>query len=189
MPSLQLRLGSRHASLLLTGWTVAVLVAALAAARAGGTVVGVQRFTLYSVGRAAQFRNDADDRQRGMGANPFGKFNDTAAQTQESGNGPFPGDQTLFTFDLYTSAGLTKKAGSAVFTCIYNFGKNAFCDATYHLNRGTLFGAGAFNFDSSAFTLAITGGYGSFAGVTGDAATTQAANHAQRVAFTLEPTS
>jgi len=145
-----------------------------------------QRLTLYSAATAEQFVNNEDDRARGAGNNPFGAYSDFTSSTEEKGGGPFPGDQSVFTFDLYTGPTLKTKAGSAVFTCQYGFDKNAFCDASYRLTGGTLFGAGAFNFTTTMFTLAITGGYGNYIGMTGDVETTPSINNAQRLRFVIQ---
>jgi hypothetical protein len=141
--------------------------------------------TLYSVAIAEQFRNDADDRQRGMGSNPFGRFSDTKAQDVSEGGGPYPGDQTVFEFDVYRDKLLHELAGSATIVCVYNFDKNAFCNATYRIKGGSIFSDGGFNFNADSFTLAISGGVGTFSGARGDLAVTPSVEHAQRLAFTL----
>jgi hypothetical protein len=145
-----------------------------------------QRIVLYSIATEEQFVNNADDRQRGQGNNPFGNYKDLTATTREKGNGPFPGDEALFLFDLYTSANLKKPAGTAVFTCLYNFKKNAYCAATYTLKDGTLTGAGPLDFNAPKFQLAITGGTGKYRSMTGDVeASPVLKNHAQPLAITL----
>ena len=146
-----------------------------------------QRIVVYSVATEEQFVNNADDRQRGQGNNPFGNYKDLTATTKEHGNGPFPGDQALFLFDLYTGSDLKKPAGTAVFTCLYNFKKNAYCAATYSLKGGTLVGAGSLNFSAPKFEIAITGGTGKFRSATGDVeASPVGKNHAQPLAITLD---
>ena len=72
------------------------------------------------------------------GNNPFGSYSDITAATKEKGHGPFAGDLSLFTFTLYTNATLSHKAGSATFTCQYNFNKNAFCDVSYELHADAI---------------------------------------------------
>ncbi len=61
-----------------------------------------------------------------------------------------------------------------------------FCDAAFKLKTGTLIAAGGFNFNTSKFTLAVTGGYGSFADRAGTVQETPSTNHAQRLAFVLD---
>ncbi len=89
---------------------------------------GKQKFTVYAVATTAQFMNHADDRIRGMSANPFIP-NEQAlvivSNGKEKQKGPFPGDDILYTFKLYPTANLTKSNGSAFFTCYYAFAKRA----------------------------------------------------------------
>jgi hypothetical protein len=140
-----------------------------------------QKFTLYSVATQEQFLSMSDDRARGKGNTPFGNFKDTTTPTKESGVGPYAGDIAMFSFDLYTSADLSKRAGSGVFTCQYNFNQNAFCDVTYQLKGGILLCAGAFNFNAKSFTLTIKGGTGVYRSKKGDIDALPAVNHAQRL--------
>ena len=165
-------------------------LACLAGGPGAGTAAaatGPTTLTLYSVATAEQFVNNEDDRARGAGNNPFGSYSDITAATKEKGHGPFAGDLSLFTFTLYTNASLSHKAGSAAFTCQYNFNKNAFCDVSYELARGTLFAAGGFDFNATHFTLAITGGYGAYSRMTGNVATSPSRNNAQRLDFLIQP--
>ena len=76
--------------------------AVLVGAAVGGSAraaAAPQKQTLYAVATTAQFMNHADDRLRGMSTNPF---NVTAkgivivAKGKEKGNGPFPGDNILY---------------------------------------------------------------------------------------------
>jgi hypothetical protein len=144
-----------------------------------------QKLTLWSVATEEQFVNNADDRERGKGNNPFGNYKDLTATTAEKGNGPFPGDEALFKFSVYTSSDLKKSAGTALFTCEYNFDKNAFCDATYQLPGGTLVGAGEFNFNAPRFAIAITGGTGKYRGVRGDLEASPGPGHSQKLLVTF----
>jgi hypothetical protein len=141
--------------------------------------------TLYSVATAEQYVNNADDRARGKGNNPFGNFRDASATVTHVGGAPFPGDEALFKFSLFADASLDRSAGSAIFTCQYNFNKNAYCDAVYQLATGTLFAAGAFNYDANSFALAITGGSGPYFGSTGGIQVSPGPKHSQRLALTL----
>ena len=131
--------------------------------------------------------NNADDRQRGQGNNPFGNYKDLTATTREKGNGPFPGDQALFQFTLYSSSDLKRPVGTAVLTCLYNFRKNAYCAATYTLKGGTLVGAGSLDFNAPTFEIAVTGGTGKYRSATGDVeASPVLKNHAQPLAIALD---
>jgi hypothetical protein len=145
-----------------------------------------QKLTLYSVAEQEQFVNNEDDRARGEGQSPFGNFSDVTPIVAPV-KGPFPGDEALFSFNIYKTTALNARAGSAIFTCQYNFGANAFCDVSFQLNNGgTLIADGAFNFDAANFTLAITGGYGTYSNVsTGLVEVSPSAHHAQQLVFRL----
>jgi len=175
------------AALVVVATSVAGILPACAMSSSGEVVNVSKKISLYSVATSEQFVNNEDDRARGEGTNPFGNFRDESPVVKETANGPFPGDESVFTFSLYTNARLETKAGSAVLTCLYNFNKNAFCDATYQLDGGTLVAAGAFNFNASNFVLVITGGYGKYSDVKGVLEGTPGVNHSQRLAFAIHP--
>lgn len=143
--------------------------------------------TLFSAGSAEQFLDHSDDRARGEGNNPFGAFADTPAVAEPGSNGPFAGDQAIYQLKLYRNAGLTQKVGTAVFSCLYNFNHNAYCDVVFDVSgSGSLIAAGDFSFDATHFNLAITGGLRKFKGESGSVTGTQAAHHAQRLVFSLK---
>src|SRR4051794_10606923 len=102
---------------------VAVL-ASFVSGSAGASASAPQRIVVYSLTTEEQFLNHADDRQRGFGDNPFGNFKAPTATTKEHNSGPFPGDQAVFKFKLYTGADRKTSLGSAVFSCVYNFNRN-----------------------------------------------------------------
>jgi hypothetical protein len=139
--------------------------------------------TLYSVATGEQFVDNADDRARGKGNNPFGNYHDSTATTKEAGNGPFPGDEALFKFSVYQSGNLKKNVGSAVFTCQYNFNKHAFCDVNYQLSGGTLVGSGGLDFNASDFVIPIFGGTGKYLGVHGELQSTPGPQHSEHLVF------
>jgi len=124
------------------------------------TRAGIKQITLYSSPTQSQFINQADGRARGEGNNPFGNYSGSSVTppTNEKIFGPFPTDWGEYAFQLYTSASRKTSAGSAIFVCQYNFNQDSFCDASFQLDGGSLIGAGAANFNSSTFTLAIIGG-------------------------------
>jgi hypothetical protein len=163
----------------------ALVVVSVTATPANAAATVHQSFILYSVTKEEQFLDHSDDRARGKGNNPFGNFKDSKTTTKEAGNGPFPGDNAVFSFGLYTDTALKTSVGSAIFTCTYNFNKHAFCDASYQLNGGVLLGAGAFDFNAGTFAIAVTGGTGKYASATGDISATPSGTHAQRLAFVL----
>jgi hypothetical protein len=170
----------KRALLLLTLVIYAALLASTSsAAHAKRTLV------IFSVAEQEQFINHQDDRIRGGSKNPFGNFNDVTASTQ-TGAGPFPGDQSVFSFNLYADPLLKRRVGTASFTCQYNFAKNAFCDASFQLPaKSTLIANGSFNFESSRFTLAVVGGAGTYLAASGVLTETPTTNHAQRLVFDL----
>ena len=164
---------------------VALLVAVVSTGASGG-LERPHRLVLYSVAEQEQYINNADDLSRGLGHNPFGNYTDQAPLANKSQAGPFPGDEALYSFNLYTNATRGKRAGIAVFTCQYNFDRNAFCDVSFQLNDGgTLLASGAFNFAASRFSLAVTGGYGKYVGVRGSVLETPSSNHTQKLSFLL----
>ena len=147
---------------------------------------GSQKSTIYSLATKEQFVDNGDDESRGYAANPFHIRNKAlAASEDEDKNGPYPGDEAVFTFKVYSDAALKKPLGSATFTCLYAFDRDAYCDAAYQLEGGTLIGGGAFTFDADNFTLAITGGTGRYANATGDVAATESKGQSQRLALVL----
>lgn len=165
--------------MLVVGAVLSLIVSASAEAK---TAV---QMSLYSLTTEEQFLNHADDRQRGFGNNPFGNFHAPTATTREQNNGPFPGDNAVFTFNLYTSQNRKHLVGTATFTCTYNFNKKGFCDATYELSGGMLVGAGSIDFNAKNYTLIITGGTGKYRAVTGTVESVQAAYSLTRLTITL----
>ena len=146
---------------LVAAWAVAGPAAAATSSVSRSSAT--QSFTLYAVATKKQFVNNTDDLARGVGHNPFGNYASSTINTRanEKVYGPFPGDEGEFAFALYTSATDQSKktaAGSAIVICQYNFNQDAFCDASFQLNGGSLVGKGAFNFNSKTSTLAIIGG-------------------------------
>jgi hypothetical protein len=128
-----------------------------------------QRITLYAVASQDGFVNNADDRSRGLGNNPFGNYSNpfTTPPSNEHGYGPFAGDEALIAYKLYTGADLKTQSGTGIFVCQYNFGKNSVCDVSYSLSGGTLIATGAFNFTATTFRLAVTGGISGYRSATG----------------------
>jgi hypothetical protein len=185
-PTNSRRAVSPAALLALIACALGTAFSATSATASSTTAKGEQKFTLYSVTQIEQFLDHSDDRSRGKGNNPFGNFKDSKTVTKEAGNGPFPGDNAVFSFGLYTSPDRKTSVGSAIFTCTYNFNRHAFCDASYQLAGGVILGAGAFNFNAGTFAVAITGGTGKYAAATGDISATPAAKHSQRLAFIID---
>jgi len=153
----------------------------------GAPSAGHQRITAYTMPGQQTFVDNNDDEARGDVNNPFGTHDSKAATiVSEHANGPFAGDEALFSFRIYSNARLTRKAGSAVYTCQYYFDKDAFCDASFQFGSGgTLFAAGTLNFDATRFALAITGGSGKYSRTEGNVQVSPFGKQAQRLAFVL----
>jgi hypothetical protein len=170
--------------LVLTAIIGAALFAAWATSGSAGAATGQKKLTIYSVATLAQFINHQDDRQRALGNNPF-SGDLTKLVSPQSGNGPFAGDDTVYSFNLYTGVNLKKEAGSAVYTCHYNFAKHALCTAYYLLHGGTLLASGPVDFRGTTFTLALTGGTTKFLGSNGEVAMSPVSRNIQRLDFVL----
>jgi hypothetical protein len=172
------------------GAVLLAVVVALSLGVGSAQAAGRERLTVYAVPTTAQFMNHADDRVRGMTTNPFNVNTKALALViitgnKEKGNGPFPGDDILYTFKLYTDAGQTKRAGSAIFTCYYNFAKRAICDSYFDLHGGLVLASGLVVFNSTHFTLSVTGGNSKFLGVRGQVNAAPAAKNVERLDLVL----
>lgn len=172
--------------------TVLFLGAALCAATLlpGSAAAATPRRELivYSVASGVQFINTADDRQRGVNNNPFNAdTNKLAPNVSDKGNGPFPGDVAVYSFDLFANASLKKHSGTASYTCYFNYGKQALCQAYYQLlgGGGTVVASGPVDFDATGFKLVITGGTKGHLAARGQVAAVAAAKNSQRLDFTL----
>jgi hypothetical protein len=142
--------------------------------------------TLYSLVTEEQFIDNGDDEARGYAENPF-EIHDSGLQASEDEdkNGPYPGDEAVFLFNVYSDHSLKKKVGWATYTCQYSFNRNAFCDAAYELDGGTMTGAGSFSFNAPTFEMAITGGTGSYASSSGELEATPSGKSAQRLVLSV----
>jgi hypothetical protein len=159
----------------------------VASASASGAA-GERKLTIYAVVSSAQFMNHADDRIRGMSQNPFTPNEQALVivdKGTEKGNGPFPGDDVLYRFKLYTSPSFGKSTTSALFTCYYDFFKRATCDAYFELGGGIVVASGQVAFGSSRFTLSVSGGTSRYLGARGEVVAAPAAKDAQRLDFAL----
>jgi hypothetical protein len=164
---------------------VVVLVGLAQTSSAAPASSATSRLVLYTAPVHAMFVNNDDDEARGDLNNPFGTREGQPQNEDEENGGPFPGDEALFSFTVYTNRGMTAKTGTAVFTCHYAFGKNALCNVSFHLKGSLLFGAGPLNFGASRFTLAVTGGSGKYAGASGELRAAPSGKHGQRMTFVL----
>ncbi len=164
---------------------VGLLGVALTSGSAGAVARGL---TIYARATQVQFVDHSDDRSRGAGSNPFGV--DTKAvvpltKEKEKGKGPFPGDNALYRFKLYSDPGLTRSAGTAVYSCTFNFVRHALCDAEFDLKSSTITASGPADFTSQHFTLAITGGDNRYLGARGQVTSAPAAKNTHRLEFTI----
>jgi hypothetical protein len=143
--------------------------------------------TLYSVATGVQFINTADDRARGAVNNPFDiTLNRLTPPSDYAGQGPFPGDVAVYSLDLYRRPIPKGSAGSAVYTCYFNYARYAFCQAYYTLKGfGTVVASGPVNFNTKGFTLVVTGGTKKYLGARGEVIVIPTTGNAQRVHFGL----
>jgi hypothetical protein len=160
-----------------------LLATALAVPAASGSSRAAQKLTVYAVPTTVQFMNHADDRLRGMSTNPFKLKSDAViigAHGQEKGYGPFPGDDMLYGFKIFSDAKRTKLIGTAMFTCYFQFQKRATCDSYFDLARGLLLASGQVPFGASHFAMGVTGGTQAYFGALGQVDSTPAAGNSQR---------
>jgi hypothetical protein len=146
----------------------------------------VETLTRYSNVTSEIFVNNDDDEARGAVNNPYGSHDKAAVTKNESGAGPFPGDETLFRFGLYSSPKLETGVGSGVYTCQYSFEKTAFCEVTFELNGGTLDADGTLDYGARAWAMTVTGGTGKYHGIGGEVDATPSGAHAQQLTFRLD---
>jgi hypothetical protein len=149
---------------------------------------GEHTLTIYTVATAVQYVNNADDEARGMTNNPFDvAMNKLRPQLTWKGDGPFAGDVTVYSFNMFATRSLKGSTGTASFTCYYSYNQQAFCQAYYELEggRGTLLASGPVNFERTGFTLVVTGGTGTYLGARGEVTESATAKNAQRLDFTL----
>jgi hypothetical protein len=171
----------------MAAFIVAVLGLVLASAFvAGAGAIGPRVVTFYSVATGVQYINTADDRARGKVNNPLDSAANRLAPKSSGRKGPFAGDVALYALKLYSNPTLKQPAGSAVYTCYFNYDRHALCQAYYKLAAGsTLVASGPINFNSSKFTIVVTGGTKKYLGVRGEAKVVPAPRSAQRIDFEL----
>lgn len=157
---------------LLCALASAAFAAALVAPAAPASAQG-RAFTYYAKPTRAQFINHADDRERGDIQSPF---QDDTLPTPPSANsgkkGARAGDKALFSFKVYADARLKRFAGTAVYSCTFNFAQAAICSADFQLAGGTMFAMGPAQLDVSNLIIPVTGGTGRYAGAHGQLTST-----------------
>ena len=180
------RVASPRALLVLTACVIgAALCAAAVTSGSAQAATGRKTLTIYSVATLAQFINHQDDRIRALGNNPFKGDTSKLVVAKQTGTGPFAGDDTLYSFNLYSSANLKTQTGTAVYTCHYNFDKHALCTAYYLMHGSTLLASGPVDFKGTSFTLALTGGTKNYVGANGEVAMSPLPKNVQRLDFIL----
>jgi hypothetical protein len=155
---------------------------------AGAGAAGNRVVTVYSVASGVQYINTADDRARGHVNNPFDPASNKLAPKSSGGaKGPFAGDVAVYAVNLYSNPTLKRPAGSAVYTCYFNYDRHALCQAYYTLKAGgTLVASGPIDFKTSGFTIVVTGGTRKYLGVRGEVNVAAARKkNAQRIDFEL----
>jgi hypothetical protein len=166
---------------------VALSVLVIASALVSGAgAAGNRVVTVYSVATGVQYINTADDRARGHLNNPLDDAaNKLAPKSSGSGKGPFAGDVAIYALSLYSDRALKRAAGSAVYTCYFNYDQHALCKAYFKLKRrGTLVASGPIDFKFSRFTIVVTGGTSTYLGVRGEVKAVAGGN-SSRVDFRL----
>jgi hypothetical protein len=160
---------------------VAALVTPVVAAAAARATA--HKLTIYAAPSTVQFMNHADERLRGMAISPFNLKAESvivSANGKEAANGPFPGDDILYSFKLYAAPKPSKSIGSASFTCFYGFAKQATCDSYFDLAGGLILASGQIAFGRPHFTLAVVGGTRTYFGALGQVVSAPATGNVQR---------
>lgn len=170
-----------------TAFVVALFGLVLASVVVAGAGAARQRgLTVYSVATGLQYINTADDRARGHVNNPLDSTANKLAPKSSGGKGPFAGDIAVYALRLYGNSELTRPAGTAVYTCYFNYDRHALCQAYYKLKAGgTLVASGPIDFNSSSFTIVVSGGTKKYLGVRGEAKVVAAPGNAQKIDFQL----
>jgi hypothetical protein len=167
-------------------WATALVAAALLAVAVpvgpAGAGAGRRALTIYAVATRAQFTDHSDDRTRSVFKNPFNVDGEVPGNT---GKGPHTGDNALYSFTLYSDTAFKKRIGSAVYACTFNVAHKALCEADFQLNGGAMFASGPANFDSTYFTLAVSGGTGKYLGTRGQVSSAPTGKNAHRLRFLL----
>jgi hypothetical protein len=171
---------------LLAGAAVLLVAAALFARgiTTGDAAEPPTEIAVYSVAQKAVYINNADDRERGVGKNPFSE--DSSVPSPKSSKLPAAGDNLLAVNDLYMGPGKKGKLGQATETCDFNFNANADCSLTIRLSGGNLVATGAIHFNSKNFVLAIVGGTGTYKGAGGELTVSPGGKNTQKFAISLD---
>jgi hypothetical protein len=156
---INIRSAHRFAAAAALAFVAGALVAAAAAAAPAG-----RNFTIYAVSTQGQYANHADDRSRGNLDNPF---NADAPVPKGKGKASRVGDNALIGFKLYSDSSYKKQIGSGSYSCTFTSAHVALCEASFQLDDGSMAASGPTNWDSTSFTLAVSGGTGKYLGARG----------------------
>ncbi len=158
---------SRALPVALAALVTAAAAAAVPTARA--TTDGRSLF-FYAKPTRAQFINRADDRARGLKANPFNADIVPPPPKANAGKkGGRAGDNALFAFTLYSGPQLTRRVGTAIYSCTFNFAHEAICEGDFEFAHGSMIAMGPAQLGSnfSKIVLPVTGGTGRYLGAHG----------------------
>jgi hypothetical protein len=152
---------------------VAVATAATMAVPVAQPATQGRSFVVYAKPTRAQFIGHADDRERGDLANPFQVDEVKTPPSANAGKkGARAGDNALFSFKLFSDAGLRRPIGTAIYHCTFNFAHEALCEADFALANGSMIAAGPADLDTGAMILPVIGGTGRYAGAHGQLTST-----------------
>jgi len=128
---------------------------------------------LYAKPARAEFVNHNDDRERGILKNPFGSdYLPTPPSANSAKKGARAGDNALFSLKLYSDRNLTRHVGTAIYSCTFNFAREAICDGHFQLRDGAMFAMGPANLGSGNLVLPVIGGTGRYSGAHGQLSST-----------------
>jgi hypothetical protein len=152
----------------------------------GAGAAGHRGLTVYSVATGLQYINTADDRARGHVNNPLDSTANKLAPKSAGRNGPYAGDVAVYALKLYANSALTEPAGTAVYTCYFNYDRHALCQSYYKLKTGgTLVASGPVDFSKTTFDIVVSGGTNKYLGARGEAKAVAAPGSAQKINFEL----
>lgn len=155
------------------------LLAAAAVAGAGllpgaaGAVGQAGSLTLYGKPTKARYSEHSDDRQRGDIKNPFTIDVLPTPKNANSGRrGARAGDMATISVKLFADARMTRTAGTAIYSCTFNFAEEAVCQIFFSLGGSTMIASGPAHLDGVRMVLPVTGGTGRYLGARGQMTST-----------------
>ena len=129
--------------------------------------------TLYGKPVKAKYVEHSDDRERGDIKNPFTiDVLPTPPNANNGRKGARAGDMALITVRLFSDPRFTRAAGSATYSCTFNFAEEAVCQIFFTLGGGTMIASGPAHLDGVRILLPVTGGTGRYLGARGQMTST-----------------